>query len=386
VAVKEARSGTTAERCRHRFPIFERLVYVNSCSQGALSDHVRASYERYLEDWNVHGSPWDVWGGAVEELRQAFARLINADPACVAVTPSVSIAVSSLASGLRFADRPKVVYSDFEFPTVGQVWHAQEIRGAEIVRVPADGSSIPVERFDAAIDERTLLTSITAVCYRNGARIDVDDVVRLAHERGSYVLFDAYQAMGTYPIDVQALDVDFLVAGTLKYLLGSSGVGFLYCRPSLVDRIRPTVTGWLADSSIGDMDHTRYAPSPTATRFESGAPAIPSVYASTAGIELMEEIGVAETREHVNTLTDALIEGVGDLGGTVVTPKEVDRRGALVCIASTDAPALVAALAEDGIVTSSRDGKLRVSPHAYNTGEDIGAVLESLARHRALLA
>lgn len=377
---------TTADRCRHRFPIFDRLVYLNSCSQGALSDHVRASHDRFLDDWHTYGSPWDIWGGLVEEARGAFARLVNAGPSSIAVIPSVSVGVSSLASALDFGRRPKVVISDFEFPTIGQIWHAQTSRGADVHVVPADGSRIPLDRFDEAIDERTGVVSVTAVCYRNGARNDVDAIVKLAHERGAYVLLDAYQAIGTYPIDVQDLDVDFLVAGTLKYLLASSGLGFLYCRPSLVGELRPAVTGWLADSDIGAMDHRRYSPSATATRFEGGAPAVPSVYSSIAGMELMEEIGIAETRAHVAGLTETLIEGVAALGGDVVTPRELDARGALVCIRAAEPSGLVSALQADGIVTSTRDGSLRVSPHAYNNGEDIATLLAALERHSALLA
>jgi selenocysteine lyase/cysteine desulfurase len=377
---------TTADRCRHRFSIFERLVYVNSCSQGALSDHVRAAYDRYFDDWEAHGSPWDIWGGLVEEARQAFAGLVNVDPAGVAVVPSVSSGVSSLATGLDLTSRPKIVVSDFEFPTIGQIWHAQEGRGAEVTHVAAEGDSIPVERFDEAIDDRTALVSITAVCYRNGSRIDVEEVVRIAHERGALVLLDAYQALGTYPVDVRELDVDVLCGGALKYLLGASGVGFLYCRPSLVEGIRPLTTGWVADSSLGVMDPSRYSPSPTASRFEGGAAAVPAVYAAIAGIELMQEIGIAETREHVTSLTSMLIDGVDALGGDVVTPHDPERRGALVCIRSNDAARLVGALAADAIVVSTRDGNLRVSPHAYNTHDDIAAILAALERNRQLLA
>jgi selenocysteine lyase/cysteine desulfurase len=377
---------TTADRCRNRFSIFERLVYVNSCSQGALSDHVRAAYDRYFDDWETHGSPWDIWGGLVEEARHAFAGLVNADPAGVAVVPSVSSGVSSLATGLDLTSRSKIVVSDFEFPTIGQIWHAQEARGAEVVHVAAEGDGIPVERFDEAIDDRTALVSITAVCYRNGSRIDVEEVVRIAHARGALVLLDAYQAIGTYPFDVSALDVDFFCGGALKYLLGASGVGFLYCRPSLVAGIQPLTTGWLADSSIGDMDPSRYSPSPTATRFEGGAAAVPAIYAAIAGIELMQEIGIAETREHVTSLTAMLIHGVDELGGDVVTPRDPERRGALVCVKSNDGPGLVSALALEGIVVSTRDGNLRVSPHAYNTHEDIAAILGALERNRSMLS
>ena len=376
------------ERIRSRFPILERLVYVNSCSQGALSDAVQSAYADYLRDWDEQGAPWEYWVERAEAARASFADLVNADGDEVAVTTSLSAGVSALFSGLRFEDeRQTIVISDFEFPTVGQIAHAQELRGRRVVHVPeAEDATIPLERFDAAVDETTALVAVTQVCYRNGSRVDVEGVVELAHERGALVLLDSYQAAGAIPIDVRALDVDFLAAGTVKYLLGSAGLAFLYCRRALLERIRPTSTGWFADEDIFEMDIHDYSPSPTARRFEFGTPPIPSIYAGLAGIELVKEIGVAETEEHVRSLTTMLIEGVDELGGRVATPRDPDRRGPLVAIASTDEHALVAALAADGIVTSSRAGNLRVSPHAYNSSEDIEAVLAALSRHRRLLA
>ena len=213
----------------------------------------------------------------------------------------------------------------------------------------------------------------------------IEEIVELAHAKGALVLLDAYQAIGTYPIDVEALGVDFLAAGVLKYLLASAGLGFLWCRPGLAESLLPTQTGWFADRNIFEMDIHDYSPSTTARRFESGTPPVPAIYAGIAGIELIQEIGIAATREHVTALNERLIAGVDELGGVVVTPREPERRGALVCIASTDAPALVAALGNDGIVTSDRDGNLRISAHAYNIEEDIDAVLARLARHRDLL-
>ena len=290
--------------------------------------------------------------------------------------------------GLRVeGGRTKIVVSDFEFPTVGQISHAQELRGRRVVHVPeAKDATIPLDRFDEAIDEETALVAVASICYRNGSRADVDGIVRLAHERGALVLVDAYQAAGAIPIDVKALGVDFLAAGTVKYLLGSAGLGFRYCRADLVERIVPTQTGWFADEDIFQMDIHDYSPSRTARRFEAGTPPVPNIYAGIAGIELVREIGVAETEAHVRGLNDLLIEGVEELGGRVVTPRDLRRRGPLIAVASTDEHALVGALAAEDIVTSSRDGNLRVSPHCYNSVDDIRAVLEGLARHRHLLA
>ncbi len=371
--------------CRSRFPIFERLVYLNSCSQGALSDSVRAAYAAYLTDWDEQGAPWEYWVERAETARSSFAALVGGAPDDVAVTTSLSAGVSALASTFDWRERPRVVVTDFEFPTVGQIWHAQELRGAEVVHVPPEGAEIPLERFEQAIDERTALVAVTAVCYRNGARLPVEEIVELAHARGALVLLDAYQAIGSYPLDVAGLGVDFLGAGALKYLLASAGLGFLWCRPGLAPSLLPTQTGWFADRNIFEMDVHDYSPSPTARRFESGTPPIPAIYAGIAGIELIREIGIAATREHVTALNERLIAGVDELGGVVATPRAPERRGALVCIGSTDAPALVRALADDGIVTSDRDGNLRVSAHAYNVAEDIDALLAALARHRGLL-
>ena len=376
------------DRIRHRFPIFERLVYVNSCSQGALSDAVRAAYEAYLGDWDEHGAPWEYWVERTEAARAAFAGLVNAEPDEIAVTTSLSAGVSALATGLRYARRSKIVVTDLEFPTIGQIWHAQAARGARVEHVaPAEDGTVPLERFERAIDEDTALVSITHVSYRTGAMTDVEGVVELAHERGALVLLDAYQTVGSMPVDVKALGVDFLAAGVLKYLLGSAGLAFFYCRRELFERAWPTATGWFADQDIFEMDVHDYSPSPTARRFQSGTPPIPAIYAGIAGIELMQEIGIAETREHVLGLNEQLIGGVEELGGTVVTPRQPDRHGALVCIRlERTSTSSWRALERDGIVTSSRDGNLRVSAHSYNSSADIEAVLEALGRHRRLLA
>jgi len=374
-------------RIRHRFPVFDRRVYINSCSQGALSDSVRAAYGRYLADWDEHGAPWEYWVEQLEAARGSIARLVNAGEDEIAVTTSVSAGVSALASGLRLGERrDKVVVSDFEFPTIGQIWHAQEQRGVRVEHVPAEADgTIPLERFEAAIDEQTALVAVTQVCFRNGSRLDVEAITRLAHERGALVLVDAYQAVGSLPVDVRAIGCDFLCAGVLKYLLGSAGLGFLYCRRELVEGIEPTATGWFADRDIFEMDIHDYSPAPTARRFEAGTPPIPPIYAGMAGIELMQEIGIAETEAHVRELNGILHEGLEELGARAVTPRARERSGALVCVASKDVNALVAALAAAGIVTSSRDDNLRISAHSYNTAEDVRAVLDVLARNRALL-
>jgi selenocysteine lyase/cysteine desulfurase len=361
---------------------------VNSCSQGALSDVVRRGYEQYLVDWDERGSPWDYWVERAETARSGFARLVNAAPDEIAVQTSLSAAASALASGLRYAGkRSKIVLTDLEFPTIGQIWNAQRSRGARLEYVgPAADGTVPLDRFERAIDDETLLVSVTMVSYRTGAMLDVKRIAELAHERGAYVLVDAYQAAGSVPIDVRDLGCDFLASGVLKYLLGSAGLAFLYCRRELVEKLWPTATGWFADRDVFEMDAWDYSPSPTARRFESGTPPVPAIYAGVAGIELMLEIGIEDTRRHVLELQSRLIDGLDELKATLVTPRRPTWRGALVCVESTDVDALGAALRREGIVTSSRDRALRVSLHCYNALEDVDAVLAGLARNRRLLA
>jgi selenocysteine lyase/cysteine desulfurase len=363
-------------------------VYTNSCSQGALSHEVEAAYQRYLRDWDEKGAPWDLWVELAAGARSRFARLLNATPAEIAVTTSVSAGVSSLLSGLRHPDgRNKIVMSDFEFPTIGQNVHAQELVGAKVEHVPASSEAIvPVERFAEAIDEETALVAITHVCFRNGAKTDVQAVIDLAHEAGALVLLDSFQAVGAVPIDVRALDVDFLVGGNLKYLLGSAGLGFLYCRADLLPKITPIQTGWFADKDIFEMDIHDYSPATTAAKFESGTPPIPSIYAGVAGMDLMEEIGVEETEAHVATLTAQLIEGLDEIGAEMVTPRDPAHHGPMIAVATNDERAMVAALEADGILTSPRDGNIRLSWHCYNSAEDVAAVVAGLERHRDLLA
>ena len=373
---------------RDRFPIFEHAIYANSCSQGALSVDVRRAYEEYLAGWDAHGAEWEHWVERAEAARAAFAELVHAQPAEVAVTTSVSQAVSSLVSALPLErGRAKIVISDLEFPTVGQIAHAQELRGAEVVHVrPEADGRIPLERFAEAIDERTALVCCTAISYRTGYRLDVAEVARLAHERGALCLADSYQAAGAVPLDVGALGVDFLTAGTVKYLLASAGLAFMYVRAGLHEQLLPTQTGWFADEDVFQMDISDYSPAGDARRFDSGTPPVPNIYAGLAGIGIVREAGVEAIEAHVRGLVEELLAGLDELGARVVTPRGEADRGPLVCVASTDAEGLVAALGERSIVTSAREPSLRISLHLYNTPEDVERILAVLAECRPLLA
>jgi selenocysteine lyase/cysteine desulfurase len=373
---------------RDEFPIFEHAVYANSCSQGALSTRVRAAVEGWISGWDENGAEWDFWVERNEAARAAFAGLIHGEPDDVAVTTSVSQGVSALVSALDLAgQRNRIVVSEYEFPTVGQIAHAQELRGAEVVHVrPEDDGRILLERFADAIDERTALVCCTAVSFRSGHRHDVSAVAELAHAAGAPLLADSYQAVGALELDVGTLGADIVTAGTVKYLLGSAGLGFMWLRRSLRETLVPTQTGWFADEDIFAMSIADYSPHASARRFDSGTPPVPSLYPGVAGMELIAEAGVPAIESHVRGLVDRFLAGLDELGATVATARGEHEYGPLVCVVSTDPNALVEALAARNIVTSTRDANLRVSLHLYNVEDDVDRILEALAANRALLA
>ncbi|NJN84214.1 MAG: aminotransferase class V-fold PLP-dependent enzyme, partial [Caldilineaceae bacterium] len=184
--------------------------------------------------------------------------------------------------------------------------------------------------FAEAIDERTLLVSITHICFRNGSMLDVPAIVELAHRRGALVLLDSYQALGALPVDVRALDVDFLVGGVLKYLLASGGLAYLFVRKSLLQTLQPTTSGWFAQENIFAMDNLANRPAPGARRFEGGTPPVPNLYAAIAGIKLVQSVGLDRIQQRIRLLTDAIKEGALQRGLRVVTPMDPAQHGALI--------------------------------------------------------
>jgi len=368
---------------RARFRIFERKIYLNSCSQGALSDAVQAGMEDYIASWHEQGSPWELWVERYEEARTAFAKFINASPDEVAIVTSASAGINSIASALNFRERKKVVMGEFEFPTMGHVWLAQRARGAEVQFVAAEGHTIPAANYEKMIDRDTLIVPLTHVCFKNGFRSKVRAVTEIAHQAGALVMLDDYQDCGTRPVDVKAMDLDFYVTGTLKYLLGPPGLAFMYVRRELISSLVPTVTGWFAQTNPFAFDPQHIDLSPTARRFESGSPSVPNVYAAVPGFEMLREIGMENVAPHIKSLTQSLLSCARDLGIRAKTPAESE--GPLVVLQSTDSNLLVQKLAERDIVASNRHDGLRIAFHVYNTMDDVKAVMEVLKQNINLL-
>ena len=369
---------------RRRFPVLEQKTYLNSGSYCALAESVRDAINAYMDDRLAVGANWDVWITKNESVRALMAQVLGVTAEEIAVTASASAGINALASAFDYTGaRDKIVVSDFEFPTSAQIWHAQERRGARVVHVPraADGY-IPLEHFERLIDERTGLVAVTHVCFRNGARLDIPGIVRLAHAKGARVLLDTYQAVGALAVDARTLDVDFMVGGMLKYLLGTAGIGFLYVRKPLIEALVPGNSGWFAQQDIAAMDITANRPSASARRFEAGTPPVVNCYAAEAGLKIIVEADPVQIEARVRALTRRCMDRLREIGWPAATPLEDGRRGPMVAVPSRDAPALFAQLMQQNIVTSFRDNNIRATCHFYNTDEDMDRFVSALAGHR----
>lgn len=370
-------------RYRDEFPIFERKIYLNSNSLGALS---RRSLERRREferQWNELGaSAWyESWLGELAEVRAAFARTVGARATEVALLQSVSAALSAVAGALEFEHRNRVVVTELDFPTLTYQFLARERAGLEVVMVESpDGVEVPLEAIEAAVDERTALVATSHVFFTTGAIQDPSALAEIAHRRGARLLLDAYQSNGQLPIDVTKSEVDFLVSGALKWLLGGPGLAFLYVREELARDLEPLTLSWFGVERPFDFDPRAAVPRDDARRFEMGTPAVGAAFTAAGGLEIIEEIGIPAIRERNAALAEDLIERLRAAGFELHAAPVPERRSALVLARHPEPQAVVEHLAGDGIIADARPGRVRFSPHFYNTIEDNVRAVESLVR------
>jgi len=373
---------------RAEFPIFEKKRYLNTCSLGPLGVRSRERVNEYLDVWEARGAAawYDVWWEALAELRARYAGVIAAESSEIALHASVSTATAVLASALDYTGRSKIVTTSLDFPTVAYQWLAKHEAGIdlEIVESP-DGIGVPIDLLASAVDERTALVATSHVFFTSGCIQDVRAVADIAHAKGALCYVDAYQSVGQVPLAIHDTEVDFLSAGGLKWLLGGSGIVFLYVRDGLCRDLTPTVTGWFAQSDIFAMNTSSYDPAPNARRFEMGTPPVPNCYAAEAGLNILARIGMPAIEARIAELTEAIIREAQAAGYSLAVPTEPGKHGAMITIRTHDEVALVAALEDQGIVTSGRFNNLRIAPHFYNDFDDIDTLFGALHKHRHLL-
>ncbi len=366
---------------RAQFPIFRHTTYLNSCSLGALSDRTRAALGSYLDEWERRGaSAWyDTWLPAVDRLRDGYGRVVGAGADSISIHSCISTALSVVAESLDYTARPKVVTTSLDFPTVAYQWLSKGARGVEVeVLESPDGIGVPLELFERAIDERTALVATSHVFFTSGTIQDVAALTRLAHARGARLLVDGYQGAGQVPVHLG--QADFYCSGGLKWLLGGSGIAFLYVRPDLIAALEPGVTGWFAHADPFQFDSRRLRRAGDARRFDLGTPSVASVYAQLAGLEVLFEAGLEQVQARTVELTADLIGCALDHGlAPRVAPAPADR-SAIVMLPSADPARDVRRLAEAGFIVDARPGHVRISPYFYNLPGEHRACIEVLAR------
>jgi kynureninase len=374
---------------REEFPITRDLIYLNNCSLTPLPRSGRERIERFAREWTeLGGRAWyDHWIGEYEALRDGIAGVLGATRDEVAIEPNVSAGLVGIASTLDYAKRPKVVVADLDFPTDGHAFHAVAQRGArvEFVRSP-DRVRVPLELFERAVDERTSAVCTGHVYFTTGWIQDVHALAEICHRRGAVLIVDAYQSIGALPFDVHAAGIDYLVGGTLKWLMGGPGIAFLYARRDVADGARPSAVGWwgVMDPFAFDVEHLAYGTG--ARRFEYGTPAVAAIYAARAGLALLEGVGVATVRERHMLLSQRLVEGAIAQGWTVRCPRAARERTAIVTLEHPDPQRVVDTLRARGVICDSRPGLVRLSPHYFNTEQEMDRALELLAPLRAVAA
>jgi kynureninase len=376
---------------RDEFPILERKTYLISASLGPVGTRSQSYLAEYMDAWATKGAPDHVWFEDIfprmAALKRSFATLVRCDPDEVALTTNISIALSTVASCLDLAgERNRVVLSELDFPTDGHVWLAwTRKQGAEVewLRSP-DGLTIPLEEFDRAIDERTALVMVNRVLYRSSALVDAKAVCALARERGALSFVDDYHGLGIVPLDLHDLGCDLYAAGSLKWMLGGPGLVFLFARRALLPSLEPAVTGWFAAEDPFSFDTQHLAYHPSARRLEHGTPPAPVFFIAQGGIDVIAEVTPERIRGRLAELQDRVIARADELGVEVRTPRASGERGGVVNVkVGPDAETICHALLDRDVCTDFRGDGLRISPHFFNTEDEVDRCFEEL---RAVLA
>ncbi len=361
---------------RDRFPILETCTYLINHSLAAMPAAAEDNLREYARTWRERGiRSWaEGWWEMPVTVGDQLGRILGAPAGSIVMHQNVTVAEAIVLSCFQpAAGRNRVVYEEANFPSVRYLYQAQPSLSVAAVE---DAAAI-VE----AIDERTLLVPMSHVLFKNGEIQDVEPIVRRAHEAGAYVVLDCYQSAGVVPFDLTGLDVDFAVGGSVKWLCGGPGAGWLYVRPDLAERLEPTLVGWQAHvRPFAFEPELEYATG--ARRFLTGTPNVPALYAATAGYDVIEEVGVPRIRERSLELTQLLIDVCDEAGLEIVSPREPRRRGGTVTVSTPDHAACHRELGERGIVCDFRPdpmGGVRLGPHFYNTEDEVRHAVTELA-------
>lgn len=371
---------------RKNYPVLSRSTYLVNHSLGAMH---HASADRLAEFAGIWASrgvlAWHEWLPEMGRVADLVGAIIGAPPGTTVLRQSVADLIGAVASCLDFSGhRNRVVYSTMDWPGSHYLWTEHSRYGAEVVVVDSDdGVRLDAQRVVDAIDERTLIVPISHVLFRSAALVDVRPIVERAHAVGALVLLDAYQSAGVLPVDVVDLGVDFCVGGSVKYLCGGPGAGWLYVAPRLAGTLRPADVGWFGHRAPFDFSFAEVDYAPGTARFAGGTPGVPAAYSASAGYQAILDAGVQRIRERSMSLTQPIVDGALERGWAVHSPYDPAERGGHVTIEPGNAQQVYEELLGSGFTVDYRPGAgLRIGPHFYNTADECSAVLDEIDRIR----
>ncbi len=370
-------------RWRDEFPTLEKTVHLISHSLGAMPKRTRARLQEYCDLWTDRGiRAWEeAWWAMPRTVGDLIGRIIGAGPGEVVMHQNVSICQSMVLSCFDWSGpRNKIVSELSNFPSNLYIFHALERQGARVETVPSpDGVTVPLEAMLQAIDERTALVSVSHVVFKSAYIQDLAALTKRAHEVGAYILADVYQSAGTVPLNVRELNLDFAAGGSVKWLCGGPGAGYLYVRRDLWPKLQPRLTGWLAHQrpfafETGPIDYAD-----DIYRFLHGSPAIPAMYAARSGYEIINEIGVPAIREKSLRQTKLLIELAQEQGFKVNVPLDPRTRGGTVIMDVPHGAQVTRELLKRDFLVDHRPGAgIRIAPHFYTKDEELTWVIREI--------
>jgi len=375
------------DRYRYAFPTLASGIHLLSHSLGPVPRSARESMLAYCDAWENHTSE-DAWATSWWELSQQvgdrIASILGGEPGSVQIQPNASIGLATVASCFDFKEsrRNKVVTTALDFPSMEYIWDGQREIGAHIEVVPSpDGITVPLDHILKAIDEQTALVAIAHTSYRSSYRVDARAIVEQAHKKGAMALLDVYQSAGVVELKATDWNVDFLIGGTIKWLCGGPACGYLYVRPDLQRDLRPRLTGWVAHATPFDFAHAPMKYARSVRRFAQGTPSIPALYSAIPGLEIIKSVGLPQIVSESRRRTTRIIDFAREHGWTLNTPVAQENRGGSVMIGVPDGPSMVERLGEKRVFVDCRPSAgIRMSPHFFNTDEEIEEALGILSR------
>jgi len=376
-------SSDALNRWRGEFPTVEDCTYLVSHSLGAMPRGTAANLQEYADTWSRRGvRAWhEGWWEIGRTTGDLLAPILGVPPGSISMHQNVTVVMGIIASCFRYdGPRRKIVLTELEFPTNMYLFEGFARYGAEIVYVESDSSiRNDLDRLLAAIDERTVLVPLSLVLFRSSCIQDARAVIEKAHRVGAYVILDVYQAAGTVPLDIAALEADFAVGGSVKWLCGGPGAGYLYVRPDLARTLEPGFIGWAAHAEPFAFATGPVVYAEGAERFQSGTPNVPALYAARAGYEIVASIGVPAIREKSLRLTRRIIDHAARAGYTINTPLADAERGGAVILDVPNGEAVSGDLLRRDIIIDYRpDAGIRISPHFYNHEDDVDEAMSVL--------